>query len=42
MTINEMPIPDPCLRLMIFSIKMICSLFTAEWLENKQFFSLTN
>ena len=33
-----MPIPDSCLRLMIFSMKMICSRFTAEWLENKLFF----
>ena len=32
--INEMPIPDSSLRLMIFSMKMICSRLTAEWLES--------
>ena len=32
-----MPFSDPCLHLMIFSTKMICSPFTAEWLENKIF-----
>ena len=30
LSLNEMPIPDSCLRLMIFSMKMICSRFTAE------------
>ena len=34
-----MPIPDFCLRCMIFSVKMICSRFTAESLENKCIFS---
>ena len=32
--INGMPIPDSCLRLMTFSMKMICSRLTAEWLES--------
>ena len=30
LSLNEMPIPDSCLRLMILSMKMICSRFTAE------------
>ena len=34
-----MPIPDSCLRFMVSRVKMICSRFTAEWLENKGHFS---
>ena len=30
-----MPIPDSCLSFMASRVKMICSRFTAEWLENK-------
>ena len=29
-SINEMPIPDSCLRFMVSRVKMICSRFTAE------------
>ena len=30
LSLNEMPNPDSCLRLMILIMKMICSRFTAE------------
>ena len=32
-----MPILDSCLRFMISRVKMTCSRFTAEWLENNWF-----
>ena len=31
-----MPIPNSCLRFMVSRVKMICSRFIAEWLENKR------